>query len=521
AHFPPLFFSFSFSSLTMNSRDRSEDSSVEYRRRRMSSHDEIDDKSSLFSTKSIIVVLLALAVFYKWPSSSGSASTKQSPVSSLFVPNESICYATCRLRVAESLPTSLSLGEPKLSTYEAWKKLIVGAKKDLAIAAYKSSLQGKHVLGDLHEVYSPEGDHIFELLMERGLQDNLSISMVENYPPKDNGDNEDAMMLHENGAANRRYLTIAKVMGRGKMHSKFLLADNKNFYIGSANLDWRSLNQKLELGVFVENCPCLGNDLRRIYNVYDQLSHGVEVESVKEETALYNKEHPLLIQVDGVPTKVYIASSPPRLNNPGRTHDLDAILETINSSEEFLNLHVMDYFPLFVYRKPQEHWGVIDDALRAAVVRGVKVRMLTAALHYPHLLTSFLRSLQALNGATRNSSIEVKVFKVPAAPDAPVVISRERRTHKKLLVTEKTVVIGNSNWSGDYFESGTTGAAFVMNQSGDERKLVDEMVENFERDFNSEYAHPVEEYYEKCIQSKTASYCEGDKDPTLFAPKMI
>lgn len=53
------------------------------------------------------------------------------------------------------------------------------------------------------------------------------------------------------------------------------------------------------------------------------------------------------------------------------------------------------------------HWGKIDDALRSAVVRGVKVRMLTAALHYPDLLTSFLRSLQALDGATPNSSIEV------------------------------------------------------------------------------------------------------------------
>ncbi|GMT06949.1 hypothetical protein PENTCL1PPCAC_29123 [Pristionchus entomophagus] len=502
-----------------------EPSPVSYRRRRLSSHGDFDEKSSFPSAKSIAIVVLGLALLYKWPSSSGSTSTKQAPITSVFVPNESICYATCRLRVAESLPTSLTLGAPKLSTFDAWSKLIGGAKRELTIAAYKSSLQGKHVLGDLHEQYSPEGDHIFDLLMERGLHHNLSIKMVENYPPKDNGDNEDAMMLHENGAANRRYLTISKVMGRGKMHSKFLLADNKNFYLGSANLDWRSLNQKLELGVFVENCPCLGNDLRRIYDVYDQLSHGVSVELVKEESALYNKRNPLTIQVDGAPTHVYIArlliqSSPPRLNNPGRTHDLDAILETINSAEEFLNLHVMDYFPLFVYRKPQEHWGKIDDALRSAVVRGVKVRMLTAALHYPDLLTSFLRSLQALNGATAQSSIEVKVFKVPADENAPVVISRERRTHKKLLVTEKTVVIGNSNWSGDYFESGTTGTAFIMNQTGEERPLVQEMVENFERDFYSEYSHPVEEYFEKCIQSKTGSFCEGEKDPRLFAPKM-
>jgi phospholipase D3/4 len=45
------------------------------------------------------------------------------------------------------------------------------------------------------------------------------------------------------GAVERRTLHFARIFGSGTMHSKFLIADRTHFYLGSANLDWRSLNQ--------------------------------------------------------------------------------------------------------------------------------------------------------------------------------------------------------------------------------------------------------------------------------------
>lgn len=67
--------------------------------------------------------------------------------------------------------------------------------------------------------------------------------MVENGPSKDRGDNEDGASLERLGAIQRRMLNLRKLFNSGTMHSKFILADNKDFYLGSANLDWRSLNQ--------------------------------------------------------------------------------------------------------------------------------------------------------------------------------------------------------------------------------------------------------------------------------------
>jgi phospholipase D3/4 len=67
--------------------------------------------------------------------------------------------------------------------------------------------------------------------------------MVENYPPKDPGDNMDGISLEQHGTVDRRSLHISRLFGAGAMHSKFMIVDDRHFYMGSANLDWRSLNQ--------------------------------------------------------------------------------------------------------------------------------------------------------------------------------------------------------------------------------------------------------------------------------------
>ena len=36
---------------------------------------------------------------------------------------------------------------------------------------------------------------------------------------------------------------IKRLLGSGILHTKFIIADNRSFYLGSANMDWRSLTQ--------------------------------------------------------------------------------------------------------------------------------------------------------------------------------------------------------------------------------------------------------------------------------------
>ena len=185
------------------------------------------------------------------------------------------------------------------------------------------------------------------------------------------------------GVLSRRTLNLKNLFGSGAMHSKFLIADQTDFYLGSANLDWRSLNQKMELGILVTNCACLTQDLTNIFNNYWHSSNAESIERYNEiqrrqAPALYNMQNPLSIEMSGIKTEVYLAVcckssviivsdtifkfvlninklftsfkvSPKSKENPSRTWDLDAVIHEISRSNKYLYIHVMDYFPMFIY----------------------------------------------------------------------------------------------------------------------------------------------------------------------------
>ncbi|TMS36497.1 hypothetical protein L596_003647 [Steinernema carpocapsae] len=485
---------------------------------------DCDEKSRQPSIITVLAFLIipSLAVFL---AISTSTTLKRSASNyRRTLPDSDKCYKSCFLDVIESIPQNLTFdGFIPLSTYKAWDEIINSAQKDLLIAAYKSSLRGKHVFGEASQKYSVLGESIYESILKGGLERNVNIRMIENYPPKDKGDNEDGLSLQNQGAVNRRYLNFQKLFGAGTMHSKFIVSDNKHVYLGSANLDWRSLNQKMELGIFMRNCPCVADELSTLFDSYWQMSFSenqkdLERAKKRQRPALYNMDRPLIVRHKNVDTKVYVASSPKRLNSVGRTWDLDSIVHTLNNAKKYAYVHVMDYFPMFVYSKPKRYWPVIDDAIRRAILRGVEMKMLVAALHYPTIGLRFLNSLSSLQGINANTSIEIKIFKVPTSDDAMSVMRRERRTHNKFLVTDDIVIIGTSNWSGDYFEGGSTGAALVVEQDADtEQPFVAELRDIFLRDWNSDYTHSLKQYYEECILTQRSSFCEDDKDPALFA----
>ena len=55
--------------------------------------------------------------------------------------------------------------------------------------------------------------------------------------------NLDTKILEEKGLAKVRVLDLQRLIGAGIIHSKMWLVDNMHFYLGSANMDWRSLTQ--------------------------------------------------------------------------------------------------------------------------------------------------------------------------------------------------------------------------------------------------------------------------------------
>ena len=72
----------------------------------------------------------------------------------------------------------------------------------------------------------------------------VNIRVVENEPNEEFHD-KDSHDLDEDGAADVLSIDFKKMTqnGGGVLHTKFWIIDNKHFYIGSANMDWRSLTQ--------------------------------------------------------------------------------------------------------------------------------------------------------------------------------------------------------------------------------------------------------------------------------------
>ncbi|KAM6924009.1 5'-3' exonuclease PLD3 [Xenentodon cancila] len=374
------------------------------------------------------------------------------------------------------------------SIAESWLHLLDKANSSVHIAAFYFSLRDS----DLENVdpSDSQGREVFERLMQlksRGLKLQVAVNAPQTLT-------QDTADLAATGAEIRE--VYLKAMTGGIVHTKLWVVDQKHFYLGSANMDWRSLSQVKEVGLSVEDCSCLAQDAFRIFGVYWDIggvNGSIPPYWPARLSALSSAEKPLHLKLNEVPAQVYLSSSPPQISARGRSDDLSTILSVINDAQKFIYISVMDYLPLSQYTKPLRFWPAIDSNLRAAAcARGVQVRLMVSCWkHSAASMFTFLQSLLLLSHPPLKCAIDVKVFTVPSTPEQ-MKIPFARVNHAKYMVTDRVVYIGTSNWSENYFTQ-TAGVGLVVNQTGsvvkgDQRTLQSEVQELFLKDWSSEYA---------------------------------
>uniref|UniRef100_A0A1A8AJ15 5'-3' exonuclease PLD3 n=1 Tax=Nothobranchius furzeri TaxID=105023 RepID=A0A1A8AJ15_NOTFU len=305
------------------------------------------------------------------------------------------------------------------------------------------------------------------------------------------------LMMRMSGSTGADVRTVdMKKLTSGVLHTKFWLVDRKHLYIGSANMDWRSLTQVKELGAVVYNCSCLAADLEKIFEAYWYLGGAQSIPSPwpSRFSTAFNKETPLQLPLNNTPASVYLSSSPPSFCASGRTSDLQSILGVIADADRFVYIAVMNYQPTMEFSHPKRYWADIDTQLRrVAYERRVKVRLLISCWdHSQPLMFSFLRSLASVYEPMSKLDVQVRLFVVPSNPRQKQ-IPFARVNHNKYMVTDKVAYIGTSNWSGDYFVN-TAGSALVVNQteSGSSEPTVQSQLKAvFERDWFSNHSTPL------------------------------
>ncbi|XP_061462229.1 5'-3' exonuclease PLD3-like [Rhineura floridana] len=404
------------------------------------------------------------------------------------------CSTQCSVVLVESIPITLdyaSLNPHHPTIYQAWMDLLAGANSSVEIAAFYFTLRDSDI--HIQDPFSKQGKAVFESLRglpSRGVK--LSIAVNSAQISK----NEmDELVRH---GADVRYVDMKSLTG-GVLHTKLWVVDQKHIYIGSANMDWRSLTQVKELGALLYNCSCIARDLHRIFAIYRML--GKEGASIPAAwpaglAAESSLTHPLELHLNGTGAQLYLSSSPPALCSTGRISDLTAIVSTIEDAKHFVYISVMDYEPQCIFCKPKRFWPVIDDALRSAACdRKVKVHLLISCWqHSRSTMFVFLTSLRILSYEPLHCPIEVKLFVVPSEGEQPP-IPYAHVNHNKYMVTDRLAYIGTSNWSEDYFTN-TAGVGLVINQSeaaagASGPTLRQQLEEVFIRDWTSPYVVPL------------------------------
>ncbi|KAL4656419.1 phospholipase D4 [Arapaima gigas] len=419
-----------------------------------------------------------------------------------------VTYDQCRTVLVESIPLYMKYDDNAtfgVPLYKAWKDLLAEATNSVDVASFYWTLTGPDI--GVNSSTDNLGRDIledFKELPSRNVSVRVAVSiptLAQNSTDLDvlRTKGEGHLTMHRLSDTLRHRVQVRMVdfghLTEGILHTKLWVVDMKHIYIGSANMDWRALTQVKELGAVIYDCPHLAEDLQKIFQSYWVMGHmnaSIPDPWPTSFSTSINRENPLVVNVSGVASQVYISSSPPSFCPHGRTNDLDAIRSVIKEAEQFIDVAIMEYFPTSRYTKLLSYWPVLDDALKqSAVERQVPVRLLVSCgRDTDPAMLPFLKSLSDLHYPAGNITIEVRLYIVPVVNQSNIPYSRVN--HNKYMVTDKVAYIGTSNWSADYFNT-TAGVGLVVSQgpvgpglTGD--ALQEQLKGVFERDWNSQFA---------------------------------
>ena len=248
----------------------------------------------------------------------------------------------------------------------------------------------------------------------------------------------------------------------GVQHAKFIVVDDRESFVGSQNFDWRALSHIQEIGVRVSSRGVAGG----LLDIFET------------DWGLADPRTPATFRVHAHATPQGLYASPADWLPDPCIGDLAHLVSMIDGTKTALALQVLTYSTTM---RDKSSFTTLDDALRRAAGRGVKVRIVVSswgAKPGSHELASVQALAQVPN-------VEVRVLTVPPWSGGEIPFARV--THAKFLLLDgDTAWIGTSNWEGDYFLK-TRNVAIVT----DAATVVPKLTRVFEDDWAGPYSTPL------------------------------
>ncbi|MCC6407741.1 MAG: phospholipase [Planctomycetes bacterium] len=335
------------------------------------------------------------------------------------------------IELVESVPLETTLDHVSIrDTDVVWREMIDGAKQSLSFAEfYVCDRPGSKLSPVLTAV---------ERAAARGVRVRFlaDAKFWAKYP-----ETLEALAKHEHVEV--RKLDFAEVAG-GVLHAKYFVVDGTSAYLGSQNLDWRSLEHIQELGVRIA-----APEVARVFATSfeeDWQSAGKQlgVKSLDAPARLATdatKRFPLELTAPGGTVRVTPLISPKEHALDAALWDLPRIVALIDGAQKSVRVQLLTYKPAQRNAPP---WDELDGALRRAAARGVEVELLVADWGKRKGTIETLQELEPLE------HFAVKLVTIPQCSTGYVPFARV--VHAKYCVVDgERAWLGTSNWERDYF----------------------------------------------------------------------
>lgn len=330
------------------------------------------------------------------------------------------------LRLGESRPAETALGDTTLpAARDVWVEMIRGARRSLDLEHfYLSHRRGEALQPVLDEIgrAAKRGVKV-RLLLDAGFH--------ATYPmPADS--------LGRLRNVQLRFVDYRRLTG-GVQHAKFMVVDRREAWVGSQNLDWRSLTQIHELGLRAAD-PVVVAGVGAVFEGDWYLADTTHTLSV---SAYGGPPWPRrVVQARGDTAEVWFAASPRATNPAGIPWDRDLIVRTIAGAKREVLVQVMQYG----LRTRGGADSTLHRALLDAAARGVRVRLIAADWALGGANEEALRDLAA------HANVEVRISRVPEWSGGYIPFARVEHC-KYMVVDGEWLWLGTSNWEPSYFLS--------------------------------------------------------------------
>jgi phosphatidylserine/phosphatidylglycerophosphate/cardiolipin synthase-like enzyme len=277
-----------------------------------------------------------------------------------------------------------------------------------------------------------------------------------------------------------RVVDFGRIAG-GVQHAKAFVVDGRVAFVGSQNLDWRALAHIHELGALVHDdrvASVFADVFELDWAAADTSGRPFGRDTVAALRArLGAAGHPPLpipvVLGRGDTAHVVPVASPRGFLPDSSLWDLPRLVAMIDGARDEVLLQVLQY------GHGRSERLALDDALRRAAARGVRIRMVVSDWVMGTRNVETLRSLDSL------AAVRVRLSTLPEWSGGYIPFARVEHC-KYLVVDRRRLWIGTSNWEPGYF-TGSRNLGIVI----ESRTLARQASRIFEISWRAPSASPI------------------------------